>query len=154
MPNGIFPIPEFRPVPSRSHAPGLAARVQARWQRKRLDAALARGADPSTTTALGLRAEQLRTHEERGRVAMALVEAVHRRAEVGDCAEDLLALARRLRDDLPIDARGVAMAVRLVDDRKGTIRTQSGGDLRQEIDAARVAMDTRREIAGDLRRAA
>jgi hypothetical protein len=154
MPNGIFPMPEFQTVPGRSRAPGLAARVKARWQRKRLDAALAGGADPRTTSALGLRAEQLRTAEERGRLAMALVDAVHRRAEVGDCAEDLLALARRLRDDLPIDSRGVAMAARLVDDPKGPLRREDGGNLRRAIESAHDAMDTRREIAGDVRRAA
>jgi hypothetical protein len=154
MPNGIFPIPEFQTVPGRSRAPGLAARVKARWRRKRLDAALAAGADPRTTTALGLRAERLRTHEERGRVAMTLVEAAHRRAEVGDCADDLLALARRLRDDLPVDARGVAMAARLVDDPKGPLRREGGGDLRRAIESAREAMDTRRQIAGDVRHAA
>ena len=47
-----------------------------------------------------------------------------------------------------------AMAARLVSDRKGPLRSMSGGDLRDAVEAARHAMDTRRELATDLRAAA
>ena len=62
--------------------------------------------------------------------------------------------AVRLRDDLPVDVRGAAMAARLVSDRRGPLRSTRGGDLGQAVEAARTTMDTRREIAADLRAAA
>jgi hypothetical protein len=42
----------------------------------------------------------------------------------------------------------------LVRDRKGALRSTDGGDLREAVDSARHALDTRREIAADLRHAA
>ena len=76
---------------------------------------------------------------------------------VADCdpsAVELLGLAERLRDDLSVDVRGAAKAARLVSDRHGPLRSTRGGDLRQAVEAARTTMDTRREIAEDLRAAA
>jgi hypothetical protein len=168
MPNGIFPIPAFKAVPPRHPTPGLRVHARARLQRNRLDGKLARGADSRTTPELSLRAAQLRSHQERARLANALVEAVGEarrgdpvtvrprphRAEVRASADELLALAARLRGHLPLDVRGAAMAARLVSDRKGPLRSTSGGDLRQAVEAARHAMDTRREIAAELRAAA
>ena len=168
MPNGIFPIPAFKTVPSRDSAPGLRQRAKTRLQRKRLDVKLAHGADARTTPELSLRAAQLRSHGERARLANALVMAVGEsrqgdpvtirtrphRAEVRANADELLALAARLRDDLPVDVRGVAITARLVSDRKGPLRSMSGGDLREAVESARHAIDTRRELAADLRMAA
>jgi hypothetical protein len=168
MPNGIFPIPAFKTVPPRDPTPGLRVRTKTRLQRNSLDGKLAHGADSRTTPELSLRAAQLRSHGERARLANALVEAVGEarqgdpvtvrprphRAEVRANADELLALAARLRDDLPVDVRGVAMAARLVSDRKGPLRSMSGGNLREAVEAARHAMDTRRELAADLRVAA
>jgi hypothetical protein len=168
MPNGIFPIPAFKTVPARESAPGLRVRARTRLQRNRLDAKLAHGADSRTTPELSLRAAQLRSRGERARLANALVEAVGEsrqgdpvtirprphRAEVRANADELLALAARLRDDLPVDVRGAAMAARLVGDRKGPLRSMSGGDLREAVESARDAMDTRRELVADLRMAA
>jgi hypothetical protein len=168
MPNGIFPIPAFKTVPPRGDSPDLAVHIKTRWQRNRLDTKLAHGADSRSTPELSLRAAQLRAHAERARIANALVEAVgetrkgdpvtirtrQHRAEVRACADELLGLAARLRDDLPIDVRGAAMAARLVSDRKGPLHSMSGQELRQTVEATRGAMDTRREVAGDLRAAA
>ena len=168
MPNGVFPIPAFKTVPPRESTPGLRVHARTRLQRNRLDGKLADGADPRTTPELSLRAAQLRSHAERARLANALVMAVGEsrqgdpvtirtrphRAEVRANADELLALAARLRDDLPVDVRGAAMAARLVSDRKGPLRSTSGGDLREAVESARHAMDTRRELAADLRMAA
>ena len=127
MPNGIFPVPEFHPTPSRS-GPSLAVRVWTRVRRNRLDQELALGTDPAASAALSLRAAQLRSRTERARLANALVEAVGdarrgepvtirvrpQRAVVRDSADDLLGLVLRLRDDRPVDVRGAAMTARLV----------------------------------------
>ena len=75
MPNGIFPVPEFHPTPSRS-APSLAVRVWTRLRRNRLDQELALGADPGGSASLGHRAAQLRSRGERARLANALVETL------------------------------------------------------------------------------
>jgi hypothetical protein len=168
MPNGIFPIPAFKTVPPRDLTPGLGVRTKTRLQRNQLDGKLAHGADSRTSPELSLRAAQLHSHRGRARLANALVEAVGEsrqgdpvtirprphRAEVRANADELLALAARLRDDLPVDVRGAAMAARLVSDRKGPLRSMSGGDLRDAVDAARHAMDTRRELVTELRAAA
>jgi hypothetical protein len=168
MPNGIFPIPAFKTVPPRQAAAGSPLRVRTRWQRNQLDERIAGGADTTASAELNLRAAQLRSRAERQRIANALVEAVGEarrgdpvtvrtrphRAEVRASADELLALAARLRDDLPVDVRGSAMAARLVSDRKGPLRSMSGGDLRDAVEAARHAMDTRRELVTDLRAAA
>ena len=168
MPTGIFPVPAFDTVPPREDAPRRAARIRTWRRRNRLDEELAQGVDPGTTAELGLRAAQLRSHRERHRIANALVEALGEsrrgdpvtvrtkphRAQVRACADELLGLAARLRDDLPVDVRGAAMAARLVSDRHGPLRSTRGGDLGQAVEATRTTMDTRREIAGDLRAAA
>jgi hypothetical protein len=168
MPNGIFPIPEFKTTPAYEARPGLTVRIKTRWRRNRLDDELAHGADSRATAALALRAAQLRSDGERGRIANALVEAVGEagrgtpvtikprphRAEVLARGEELLALAERLRADLPLEVRGAAMASRLVSDRKGPLHRKTEQDLRTAIESARDAMDTRREIARDLRSAA
>jgi hypothetical protein len=168
MPNGIFPVPAFKTVPPRQASAGSPLRMRTRWQRNRLDEQIAGGAQTTATAELNLRAAQLRSHGERHRIANALVEAVGEarrgdpvtvkarphRAEVRASADELLGLAARLRDDLPIDVRGVAMAARLVSDRNGPLRSTSGGNLRAAVESARHAMDTRRELAADLRAAA
>ena len=114
MPNGVYPVPKFRFHDNRRTAsepasPWLKLRVLT--HRETLDHQLAQGVDPVTSKALALRAEQL----VRGRAQLAtrvdgVLEAAAkptfpftaacrvRRAEVRDCADDLLALARRLSD--------------------------------------------------------
>lgn len=169
MPNGIFPTPEFRPVPARTR-PSFAARIRMRWTRKRLDEELARGADPDTGPELMLRAAQLRSRSERSRLANALAEALgdargpnlgafrmktrRQHAVIREYADDLLALVGRLRDDRPVDVRGVAMAARLVDDGASALHHNGGQDLQHEIRAARFALDAPGAPAEDLAAAA
>jgi hypothetical protein len=169
MPSGIFPVPEFRPIPARTR-PTLAARTRMRWTRKRLDEELARGADPGKSAQLMLRAAQLRSRSERSRLANALVAALgdargpnlgafrmkirRHHAVVREYADDLLALADRLRDDRPVETRGVAIAARLVDDSASPLHRNGGQDLQHEIRAARFALDTPGAAAEDLAAAA
>ena len=169
MPSGIFPIPEFRPVPARTR-PTLAARIRTRWTRKRLDEQLARGADPDKSAQLRLRAAQLRSRSERSRLANALVETLgdargpnlgafrmktrRQHAVIRDYADDMLALVGRLRDDQPVETRGVAIAALLVDDGASLLHRNGGQDLQHVIRAARFALDTPGVAAEDLATAA
>ena len=168
MPNGMFPVPAFKTVPPRQASARSPLRIRTRLQRNQLDEQIAGGAETTASAELNLRAAQLRSHGERRRIANALVEAVGEsrrgdpvtvrtkphRAAVRELADELLALAERLRDDLPVDVRGVAMAARLVGDRHGSLCSMSGGDLREAVEATRTTLDTRREIAEPLRAAA
>jgi hypothetical protein len=167
MPNGIFPVPEFHPTPTRS-APSLADRVWTRLRRNRLDQELALGADPAASTALGLRAAQLQSRNERARLANALVETLGdarrgepvtirarpQRAVVRDAADDLSELVLRLRDDRPVDVRGAAMAARLVSDRAGPLRRPGDVDLPDAIRAAQTALNTPAQTTYELATAA
>jgi hypothetical protein len=169
MPSGIFPVPEFRPVPARRR-PTLAARIRTRWTRKRLDEQLARGADPGTSDQLMLRAAQLRSRSERSRLANALVDTLgdargpnlgafrmkarRQHAVIREYADDLLVLVGRLRDHGPVETRGVAIAARLVDNGASPLHRNGGQDLRHELRAARFALDTPGATAEDLAAAA
>jgi hypothetical protein len=107
-----------------SFRPSLWQRVETWWKRDRLDEQLARGADPNAAAELRLRAAQLVSTAGRVELADALEtvvrEARGRHAAVQACADDLLALARRLRDEGPVDVRGAAMTRRLVADLAGS----------------------------------
>jgi hypothetical protein len=167
MPNGIFPVPEFHPTPSRS-GPSFAVRVWTRLRRNRLDQELALGADPASSASLGLRAAQLRSRNERARLANALVETLGdarrgepvtirvrpQRAVVRACADDVLGLVLRLRDDRPVDIRGAAMTARLVSDRASPLRHSGDVDLHRAIRAAHTALDTLAQTAHELATAA
>jgi hypothetical protein len=109
LPNGIFPIPTFKTIPPDQHTRGLWARLR---RRRPLD-----------------------SRAERERLANALVNVVGdarrgepmtlrsrpQRAEVRACADQLLALAARLRESTPVDVRGVAKVAALVHDRRGPL---------------------------------
>jgi hypothetical protein len=137
-------------------------------RRSRLDQELALGADPAASAALGLRAIQLRSRNERARLANALEETLGdarrgepvtirvrpQRAEVRACADDLLALVLRLRDDHPVDIRGAAMTARLVSDRTSPLRRTGDVDLRDAIRAAHMALDTPAQTLDQLATAA
>jgi hypothetical protein len=167
MPNAIFPVPEFHSTRSRSGS-SLVVRVWARVRRNRLDQELALGADPAASAALGLRAAQLRSRNERARLANALVETLGdarrgepvtirvrpQRAVVRACADELLALVRRLRDDDPVDVRGGAMTARLVSDRAGPLRRPGDVDLDHAIRAAHTALNTPAQVTHELATAA
>lgn len=166
MPNGIFPVPQFDSNPSQTAAtrPGLAVRIRTWFRRNRLDEELAQGADPATSAELSMRAAQLRSAAERSRLANALVETVGdarrgepvtirsrpRRADVRACADDLLALALRLRDDRPIGIRGAAMTARLLKDEANLRRRDGGPALQDEIRAARLALEATAPATQDL----
>jgi hypothetical protein len=172
MPNGVFPVPEFRRTPERADGthPILAARWRLRWRRSRLDEELARGTDPTASAELALRAAQLRSRDERSRLANALIDAVGdargpnlgalrvrtrgRHAAIRGSADDLSALALRLRDDEPIAVSGAAMTALLVHGRSSPLRHGDGHDLYRAVQAARVNLDAPEQDARELAAAA
>jgi hypothetical protein len=172
MPSGVFPVPRFRLRPRARvrGRPRLAVRARTRLSRKRLDEDLARGATPGGSAELALRAAQLRSTSERSRLANALVEAVgnargpnlgayrmkNRRRDdaTRECADDLLALALRLRDDRTIAVRGAAMTARLVGDKASPLHRADAEDLRKAIHAAHAALDDTGSTSSDEKAAA
>ena len=150
MTNGLFPVPYY------------SARRQGR-----LDHELARGADPAASAALTRRAAQLLSTEERSRVANRLTTFLGdargpnlgafrtktraRHAAIRDSADDLAALAVRLRGEEPITVRGAAMTALLVN---GPLRRGDGHHLLYAVRAALVALDTPDRDAPDLAAAA
>jgi hypothetical protein len=172
MPNGVFPVPEFRPTPERAGGthPSLAARWRLRWRRSRLDEELARGTDPAASAELALRAAQLRSRDERSRLANSLIEAVgdargpnlgafrvrtrQRHAAIRDSADDLIALARRLQDDEPITVRGAAMTALIADRASSPVRRDDGRELHHAVRAARVNLDAPDQDTRELAAAA
>jgi hypothetical protein len=139
-------------------------------QRARLDEDLSRGADPATSPKHDLRAAQLRSQALRTRLANRLVLAVgeargqgqelrsakrhKQRAEVRDCADEILALAAHLREGTPVGVRGLAMTARLVTDRKGPLYRAGGPDLREVLRATRSMLDVDGETGEDAATAA
>jgi hypothetical protein len=172
MPNGIFPVPQFHPQPSHSanKRPGRALRLRTWWRRARLDEQLAHGADPATSADLSLRAGQLRSRVVRSKLANALVKALgdarspglepftakgqRRRAEILECADELLALALRLRDERAIDVRGAALTARLLNEGATALDQYGDQDLGQAVRTARLALDTTTAAAAELPTAA
>ena len=156
MPSGVFPVPRFRPAPDARVS--LAVRLRTRFRRSRLDAELAQGGDPSASAELMLRATQLRSPGERTRLANALINALgsargpnlgafspraqRRDAAIRQTADDLLALAVRLRDDRPIEVEGAARTARLVDDRASALHRGQADELQAATEAARLALDS------------
>jgi hypothetical protein len=135
-----------------------AVRLRTRFRRSRLDAELAQGGDPSASVALMLRATQLRSPGERARLANTLTKALgsargpdlgaftrkaqRRDAAIRQSADDLLALALRLRDKRPIDVEGAAMTARLVDDRASALHRGQAHELQAAAHGARLALDS------------
>ena len=157
MPNGVFPVPAFRDVPRRSpHRSADASlnlRLRTLWHRDRLDDQLARGVDPTSSEPLELRGEQLLAKREEladmvdevvaraKRPFRFSAEVNVRRHEVDACADDLHALARRLRDRAATDVHGVAMTWNLLTDGASPLYYDSGVTLRYAVRAARLALD-------------
>ena len=174
MPNGIYPVPPLQireAAGPQSHAarPGPALRLRTWWQRNRLDGQLANGDDPRTSAELTLRAEQLGTAAERVRLAEEIegvlrrareqtpqIHRLVRRRDVQACADELVALARRLRDDQPIDVRGVAMTAQLLSDPRSPLYYgRAGVSLREAARSARRVLDeVGKGAAPDVRAAA
>jgi hypothetical protein len=160
MPNGIYPVPKFRPYidPSRSERPELQLRLKTWWRRDELDERLAHGAGPDSSDELRLRSRQLMSRGNRLELAGGFESAVRtarapatrptaqlslRRAEVRNSADDLLVLAQRLRDSKPIDVRGAAMASRLLMNANSPLYREAPGfwELKHEVRSARLALD-------------
>jgi hypothetical protein len=151
MPNGVFPVPTFR-FEAREQTASPWLRLRVLTHRDSLDHELARGVDPNGSAALALRAEQLIRDRERLALRVEAVletaatrpvfsaAAPVRRAQVLVCADDLTALARRLRDDLPVDVEGVAMTSVLL--THGTSPLYAGDrSLAHAVRTARLALD-------------
>jgi hypothetical protein len=134
--------------------PGLPARFAARVRHHTLDQALIAGADPAATQQLAARAARLTSWSMRREVARGLDrlalgerEAPKRwqvrpfsRAAAAN-AQELRALAVRLREPGPLYARGIAMLSRLLTEGAGPAYTDRCGDLlAQRLQDARLAM--------------
>ena len=140
--------------------PSLAARIRTRLSRAVLDEELAYGANAAGSVELAIRAEQLSSRAERARIADSLLKTLGRepmtllqrpqRAVVRHAADDILALALRLRDDRPAGIVGLAAAARLAGDRRGPLYRDDAGDLDGEIRSTLSALDPIAERTGDL----
>ena len=133
----------------------LGTHLSVRLRRTPLDRELAQGADPGTRPELAHRGDQLRSPEERARIANALVEAVGdaRRNEpltlrprpqcavVREAADELLALALRLREPRPVSVRVAAMAAWLAGDRSSPLHRHDRGNLHEAVQAAKTTLD-------------
>jgi hypothetical protein len=136
-----------------SDTPALKLRTW--WHRDELDERLVHGADPESDAALSRRAAQLRSRSTRTALAAALENAVREahkawsvsarlplaRAEVRACADDLIALARRLRADEPIAIQGAAMTARVVFNGASPLYGEAPISLRYAARTARLALD-------------
>ena len=134
---------------------GTSLKLRIWWLREELDERLAHGANPETDPLLSRRAAQLTAPKTRVHTAEALEDALDearkawsvsarlplRRAEIRACADDLLALAARLRDRRRIDIQGAAMAARIVFDGTSPLYHDGPVTLRFAIRSARLALD-------------
>jgi hypothetical protein len=154
MPTGIHAVPPSHH--ERFDNPPLTLRARIWLQRRRLDARLANGADPASDRELELRAQRISRAENREQLARALERVMRdahgpsarirpqvpvRRAPILDCAEDLLALIRRLRDGEPVDPRGIALTERLLTDGASPLYHDTDPPLCYSIRSARLALD-------------
>ncbi|HET8820102.1 MAG TPA: hypothetical protein VFM57_01020 [Thermoleophilaceae bacterium] len=136
-----------------------------RWRARALDDQLAFGADPMQSDELSLRAGQLGSPKTRRRLACALRGVVAlagrdaypiavaappiRRAEVRANRVVLLELAERLCSSEPAGAQGLAIASKLIGDRRSPLYSgQSDRPLPMFAFEALVAMDRRLRTAG------
>ncbi len=139
------------PFPS---SPRFAARLHAAT----LDARLARGADPASSTAMQARAEHLTGPAQRAVMAKALNDAIRRAATppavgmsrrlrmspeaAGDAHDALADLAHRLVAPVVIRPQGAALAGRLLRDGSSPLyRRAAAGELRAAAERALSACD-------------
>lgn len=169
MPQGIVPMSFLKLDPDVDVVPqprGSAwVRLSTRLHRGALDEKIARGAEPAGDKRLTLRAEQLASRTQRDRLATALERtlqlATHpadtpsasaarvfsvrvplRVREIRDCADDIKAVARRLRDGNRIDAQGAALTKRLLTDGASPLYYRhSPATLRHAVRSARLALE-------------
>ena len=133
----------------------LSLRLRTWWNRDELDERILHGADPETDARLSRRAAQLRSPATRRHLAAALEDAVREahkawsvsarlplaRAAIRASADDVIALARRLRTDEPIDVQGMAMVARLVFNGTSPLYGDAPVPLRYAVRSARLALD-------------
>lgn len=157
MPNGVYPVPKSTPRPR------LGLRLRVHLNRLPLDDRLAHGDGAASSDELALRAAQLL--RERFKLAARIegtLESAHRptasfsaqapvrRQDVRDCAEDLQALAHRLREAVPTDFRGIAMTSCLLTDGASPLYIDTGMSLRFAVRSARLALDPVGEAFEDV----
>lgn len=120
----------------------LRDRLTARLEARRLDAELARGADPDTQAPLTLRARILIHPRHRRTLARGIerVAGSARRADIAAVGPQLRALAARLAYPGPVAARGVAEVRLLLTDAGGPLH-RGGGDLLGAIDRAALHLE-------------
>ncbi len=143
---------------------GVRLRLTTRWRARDLDDQLIAGADPMQSDELSLRVGQLGSSKSRRRLACALrgvVALAERaypiataaprisRAAVRANRELLLELAERLSAGEPVGVRGLAIASRLIDDRKSPLYSERA-DRSLPVSAfeALVALDRGLRTAG------
>jgi hypothetical protein len=133
----------------------LALKLRVWWRRDDLDEELEHGADPASDPRLSYRAGQLLRRSTRTAMASAIEGAVreaHRpwsvsaklplaRVAVREFADDLIALALRLRADEPIDVEGAAKVARLVCNGTSPLYGDANVTLRFAARSARMALD-------------
>jgi hypothetical protein len=126
---------------TRLFEPSLLVRPRARATRRKLDRALAAGADPSASPLLAARAAQLADPRTGERVAAYLeqfassadrprsrVQTLPLRDAVQTNQKALLELARALRREQPAYARGIAMLHMVRSDGTGPAYTDPSGE--------------------------
>jgi hypothetical protein len=139
--------------------PSMALRLRVRWNAAQLDAALAEGAEPTASTSLALRAQQLADPKHRARIArsidrvLELTErgnapqlSVSRASFQPDRVEHSRAQLTELADRLEaVDAppvKGLAMANLLVEDGTAVLYAHEPSDpLRPAVEAILAALD-------------
>lgn len=167
MPNGIHPIPIFARL---SESMTFRVRLKTWWRRRHYDERLVAGDDPASNRELSLRAAQLRSPVRRVRLAFFLdhvvseafgerhgftTQAPVRRADVRSCADELSALARRLRERRPVNVQGVAMASQLLNDGTSPLYTEAGPSaLSDAVHSALRALEPEQPSEGALSAAA
>jgi hypothetical protein len=129
-------------------------RLGARLRVGALDRALASGAPPESDVALTLHARRLiapRTRRRLARTLQSMVATTRRPprpplrppgAQVAVAGEDLLALADRLEDPGPVEARGVALVRMLLSDGGGPLHSRgAAGRLAAAAHEAAAALE-------------
>jgi hypothetical protein len=133
----------------------ISLKARTWWRRDELDERLAHDADPLSDPLLARRAAQLCSRSTRSDLADTLEGALRearrtwslsarlplRRTAVRECADDMVALAHRLRDPDSIDVAGAAMIARLVFDGTSPLYRDGAISLRYALRSARLALD-------------
>jgi hypothetical protein len=162
MPQAFIPVSSTRLDTDSDLAPqprdSVRVRLSAWLHRGALDEKIARGVQTAGDRELGLRAEQLVSRTQRDRLASALertldpAETLAARGltarvplqvrAIRDCADDIEALVRRLRDGKPIDAQGAALTRRLLTNGASPLYYRhSQQTLRYTVRSSRLALE-------------